>query len=79
MLLSALLDQGIRVPEQMALVGADNSPLCEMLRPRLTSVEIDLDSLHRSIAEPVLRALQGTWTQGRSDMPWQASLHVRDT
>jgi DNA-binding LacI/PurR family transcriptional regulator len=79
MLLGALLDRGVRVPEQLALVGADDSPLCEMLRPRLTSVAIDLESLHRSIAEPVLKAIQGTWTHGRSDMPWDATLHVRDT
>ena len=79
MLLPALIDRGIRVPEQLALVGADNSPLCEMLRPRLTSVAIDLDSLHRSIAEPVLQALQGTWTQGRSNMPWEATLQMRET
>jgi DNA-binding LacI/PurR family transcriptional regulator len=79
MLMGALHDRGVRVPDQLALVGADDSPLCEMLRPRLTSVAIDLDSLHRSIAEPVLRAIQGTWTQGRSDMPWDATLHVRDT
>jgi DNA-binding LacI/PurR family transcriptional regulator len=79
MLLRALLDRGLRVPAQLALIGADNSPFCEMLSPRLTSVAIDLDSLSKSIAEPVLSALQGTWTHGRSDMPWQATLHVRDT
>lgn len=37
-LLGALQDAGVRVPDDIALVGCDNLPLCEMLRPRLSSV-----------------------------------------
>jgi DNA-binding LacI/PurR family transcriptional regulator len=41
-LMVALRDAGLRVPEDVAVVGADDLPLCELLRPRLTSVRLDL-------------------------------------
>ncbi len=40
-LLSSCRANGIRVPEEIAIVGADNEPLwCEMSRPQITSVAI---------------------------------------
>jgi DNA-binding LacI/PurR family transcriptional regulator len=38
LLLAALQDAGLRVPEDIALVGCDDLPLCELTRPRLTSM-----------------------------------------
>jgi DNA-binding LacI/PurR family transcriptional regulator len=78
-LLGALLDQSIHVPTQLALVGADDHPLCQMLRPRLTSVAVDLDGLRHSVAEPVIAAIRGTWKQGMGGRPWNAVLRLRDT
>ncbi|WP_239648679.1 LacI family DNA-binding transcriptional regulator, partial [Nocardiopsis chromatogenes] len=40
LLLSALSDAGVEVPGRVRLGGADNLPLCGMLRPRLTSVAL---------------------------------------
>jgi DNA-binding LacI/PurR family transcriptional regulator len=78
-LLGALLDHGIRVPQELALIGADDDPVCQMLRPRLSSVAIDLDALRYSVAEPVIAAIRGTWTQSMGGRPWNALLRVRDT
>jgi DNA-binding LacI/PurR family transcriptional regulator len=38
LLLTALQDAGLRVPQDIALVGCDDLPLCELTRPRLTSI-----------------------------------------
>ena len=40
MLMGALEDVGLKIPDDIALVGCDDLPLCEMVRPRLSSVNI---------------------------------------
>jgi DNA-binding LacI/PurR family transcriptional regulator len=79
MLLGALQDAGIRIPDQMALVGADDQPLCEMLRPKLTSVALDLVSMRERFVGPILSAIAREWTQGTRGEPWDAVLKRRDT
>ncbi|SDD31862.1 transcriptional regulator, LacI family [Streptomyces prasinopilosus] len=44
LLMRALQDAGVRVPEETAVVGADNLMLGRLLRPRLTTVHLDLPS-----------------------------------
>ncbi|WP_214326969.1 LacI family DNA-binding transcriptional regulator [Nonomuraea sediminis] len=41
LLISALQDAGVRVPEDVAVVGADDLPLARLMRPRLTTVHFD--------------------------------------
>ncbi|MFI6320723.1 LacI family DNA-binding transcriptional regulator [Nonomuraea sp. NPDC050556] len=41
LLISALQDAGVRVPEDVAVMGADDLPLASLMRPRLTSVHFD--------------------------------------
>jgi DNA-binding LacI/PurR family transcriptional regulator len=38
LLMRALQDTGVRIPDQIALVGCDDLPICDLLRPRLTSI-----------------------------------------
>ena len=38
LLMRALQDAGFRIPDQIALVGCDDLPICDLLRPRLTSI-----------------------------------------
>ena len=78
-LLGALLDRGIRVPHELALIGSDDTPVCSMLRPRLSSVALDLDSIEHSMLQPLLAAIRGTWTPSMSQRPWTGSLRVRET
>lgn len=40
LLMGALKDAGLKIPDDIALVGCDDLPLCEMVRPRLSSVNI---------------------------------------
>jgi len=57
LLMRALQDQGLRVPEDVAMVGADDLMLGRLLRPRLTTVHIELPA-GRDLAELVDRAVR---------------------
>lgn len=49
--LQALLDLGITVPEQVALVGVDNSTYAMLCRPQLTSLNNQIDELSKTCAD----------------------------
>ncbi|MEU0073541.1 LacI family DNA-binding transcriptional regulator [Streptomyces sp. NPDC006332] len=57
LLMRALHDEGVRIPEDAALIGADDLMLGRLLRPRLSTVHIDLPS-GRDLAELVDRAVR---------------------
>ncbi|CAM5681301.1 LacI family transcriptional regulator OS=Streptomyces alboniger OX=132473 GN=CP975_32130 PE=4 SV=1 [Streptomyces alboniger] len=57
LLMRALLDEGVRIPEDAALIGADDLMLGRLLRPRLSTVHIELPS-GRDLAELVDRAVR---------------------
>ena len=56
-LLGALTRLGIRVPQEVALVGTDNTPLCEYIWPSLTSMSFDALDLGKRTVE-LLHTLQ---------------------
>ncbi|KUF13599.1 LacI family DNA-binding transcriptional regulator [Streptomyces silvensis] len=57
LLTRALQDRGVAVPEDTAVVGADDLMLARLLRPRLSSVRIELPS-GRGLAELVDRVVR---------------------
>jgi DNA-binding LacI/PurR family transcriptional regulator len=57
LLMRALQDEGIGVPDETAVVGADDLMLGRLLRPRLSTVHLDLPS-GRDLAELVDRAVR---------------------
>ncbi|MFF4826757.1 LacI family DNA-binding transcriptional regulator [Streptomyces sp. NPDC001312] len=57
LLMRALQDGGVRIPEETAVIGADDLMLGRLLRPRLSTVHIDLPS-GRDLAELVDRAVR---------------------
>ncbi|TNY35907.1 LacI family DNA-binding transcriptional regulator [Thermomonospora catenispora] len=77
LLLGALLDAGLRVPDDIALVGAGNDAVCEMLRPRLTSVGAVPSP--PGAAPAVLAALEDRWDPDRAVVSFTPRLHRRDT
>ncbi|MEU1010859.1 LacI family DNA-binding transcriptional regulator [Streptomyces sp. NPDC005890] len=54
LLMRALQDEGLRIPEDVAVIGADDLMLGRLLRPRLSTVHIELPS-GRALAELVDR------------------------
>lgn len=54
--LQTLLGRGMRVPADISVMGYDNwSPFCEDNRPRLTSIDMNIESLGRQAALSILR------------------------
>ncbi|MEU6591188.1 LacI family DNA-binding transcriptional regulator [Streptomyces sp. NPDC046881] len=57
LLMRALQDEGLRVPDDVAVIGADDLMLGRLLRPRLSTVHIELPS-GRALAELVDRVVR---------------------
>ena len=55
--LRSLVDAGIRVPEDVAVIGCDNLPVAELFTPRLTTVDIDMTELGLRIADTLHQML----------------------
>lgn len=76
LLLGALLDVGVRLPEEMSLVGTDDVMLCQMLRPRLTSVRMSGEGTG-AVAREIVAALKERTEIHLS--PWTPTLVRRQT
>ncbi|MBE2999434.1 LacI family DNA-binding transcriptional regulator [Nocardiopsis sp. HNM0947] len=76
LLLGALLDAGVRVPERVALVGADDTMVCRMLRPELTTVRMECQG-HDEVARSIVGAVQEDTQVHLS--PWSPVLVRRQT
>ncbi|MFD7702337.1 LacI family DNA-binding transcriptional regulator [Streptomyces caelestis] len=57
LLMRALQDEGVRIPEETAVLGADDLMLGRLLRPRLSTVHLELPP-GRELAELVDRAVR---------------------
>ena len=56
--LDALTEANIRVPEQVRLIGFDGIPLGAEIRPRLSTVTIDLRQIGRQAVQTLFRRLE---------------------
>ncbi|MFH8798567.1 LacI family DNA-binding transcriptional regulator [Streptomyces sp. NPDC017936] len=78
LLMRALQDEGVRVPEDTAVIGADDLMLGRLLRPRLSTVRIALPS-GRDLAELVDRAVRNPDAAPESHELLEASVVHRDS
>lgn len=70
--------RGIRIPQQMAIVGFNDTPLCSLVEPALTSVAIDIPALARVATEHLIHLIEGrTVSPIRTIVP--AKLVVRES
>jgi DNA-binding LacI/PurR family transcriptional regulator len=60
LVLSSALRAGIAVPERLAIVGHDDTPLARLLFPGLSTVRVDNAGLGRFLAELALSAATGS-------------------
>jgi DNA-binding LacI/PurR family transcriptional regulator len=63
LLMQALLDAGIAVPGQIAMVGADDLALCSLVRPRLTSIHLDVAASAETVAHLLHSMILGNETE----------------
>lgn len=57
--LDAAIDLGLDIPQDLAVVGYDNTALASLVRPRLSSVDQPSDSIGQLCVEMLLERLQG--------------------
>lgn len=56
---SAIYEAGLRVPEDISLIGFDNHPFAEFLNPKLTTIDQPGLEMGRSAASLLLKSLNG--------------------
>ncbi|GAB4223824.1 MAG: LacI family DNA-binding transcriptional regulator [Spirochaetales bacterium] len=57
--MKALSERGLRVPEDFAMVGFDNVPLCSYFDPTITSIEIPKYQLGQAATRLIFRLFRG--------------------
>lgn len=67
--LRALRERGLRVPDDISLVGYDDLIFARFLQPELTTVRQPLGAMGRAAAELALAALRGGRGQGSAEPP----------
>lgn len=77
--LVAIREAGLRVPEDVAVVGFDDIPVARLITPRLTTVAQFQENLGVRAAEMLLERLDGTAPEGgrSEEMPYE--LIVRES
>lgn len=58
--LQALLDAGLRVPQDVAVAGFDDAPILEFAKPAITTLRQPLDQIGALATEQVIDRIQGT-------------------
>lgn len=55
---SAARDRGVDIPDALRLVGFDDSRLCSLLRPRLSSVRMPMREIGHAAVEAIVRRIE---------------------
>ena len=64
LVISTAVRSGVRVPEDIALIGHDDTPLASLTVPSLTTIRVDVAGLGRFLAELALSEVNGTARPG---------------
>lgn len=75
--IDAITEAGLRVPEDVSVVGYDDTWYASVVHPALTSVSMDVDGLGRRAAELLIDGVEGGAEQAHEILP--ISLTVRDS
>ena len=76
--LRALLECGVRVPDDMALTGFDDIPSARFATPSLTSVNVPIHALAAQAVDKLMATLQGTATNYHVHLE-PLSIHARES
>ena len=57
--MKAVIRAGLRIPEDVAIVGFDDSSVSRIVEPELTTVRIDMDQMGRLAAEKLFSLIDG--------------------
>lgn len=75
----ALCESGLRVPEDIAIVGFDDIPLASLLDPALTTVRVDIAAFGRRALERLARIIEEPELSRERLEPVRPALVVRES
>lgn len=70
---------GIRIPEDLSLVGFDSTPYCDTLSPRLTSVSQPIEEMARRATDLLLAIIEGRDLGPAADHVFPCGLDIRES
>lgn len=76
--ISAIREAGLRIPEDIAVVGYDDTEFCDTTRPTLTSVHMSVDELGSTAVRRLVRLIDGE-DDGPTELILPVSLTIRDS
>jgi LacI family transcriptional regulator len=77
--LSAFREAGLRVPEDIAIVGFDDIPIARFLTPPLTTVRVEIAELGRRAVSHVINALENDGQGAKKRDVIRTTLVVRES
>lgn len=78
--LKRLKELGIKIPEQVGIVGFSNNPITEMISPQLTTVEQPAFEMGRKAAEILIKEIEtGNLVNSPSDIKLETKLIIRES
>lgn len=77
--LSALRDEGVQIPEEVALAGFDDVPIAAYLTPTLTSVQVGIHHLGVQAVETLLHAVRNKNAHCKQQVLLPTTLSLRES
>ncbi len=77
--MKALSTYNIRIPEDVKLVGFDDTPICEYLTPSLTSIAIDKQQLGKEAVKGLVSIVRNEFFDKTNKLRIKAELRKRES
>ncbi len=61
-----LWENGIRIPDDISIIGCDNVPYAQFIHPKLTTIKYPIEEMGALAAQLVLQQLHGKFTQAKA-------------
>jgi LacI family transcriptional regulator len=76
--LSAVMERGLTVPDDIAIIGCDDILMASVLTPSLTTLRVDLDGIGRALIDLLLKRIRGKAT-GDDNLAFDQQLIIRES
>ena len=75
----AAIDLGVKIPDQLSVIGHDDAPIASLYRPRLSTVRLDAAGLGRFLAELTIGRIEGRPVGDYGPLSSSIELMARET